>query len=319
MDTRTTHTPVLPDSLILLERGWLSSNCILGLAGESASLIDSGYVSHVAQTLHLVGYLLRHGGRERKLTRLFNTHVHSDHMGGNAALQQAFGCTIAIPEGCAPLVRGWDDAALVLGPAGQSAPRFSPDATISAGDEFEFGGLGWRAIAVPGHDLHMLAFYCDQKRLLISSDALWRNGFGILFPVLDSGPEAAPDVFATTRETLQRLGRLAVDVVIPGHGPAFVEFDDALRQAEARLAAQEARADRLAMHALKALLVFRLLDLRQLERRQLGDFLAGLSMFGEVNRRFLGDLPADTLADRLAGELVKQGALREEGGVLYAA
>lgn len=318
MNAHDFSPPVLPDSLIVLERGWLSSNCILGLDGDHATLIDSGYSSHVSQTLHLVGYLLRHGGPVRKLARLINTHVHSDHMGGNAALQKAFGCSITIPEGCAPAIRAWDEPALVLGPAGQSAAPFTPDGTIADGDEFEFGGLGWRAIAVPGHDRHMLAFYCAQKRLLISSDALWRNGFGILFPVLDAAPGEAHDVFAATRDTLQRLGRLAVDVVIPGHGQVFAEFDEALRQAESRLAAQEARADRLAMHALKALLVFRLLDLRRIERRKLADFLAALPLFGQVNRRFLGDLPADTLADTLAGELVKQGALREEGGVLIA-
>ena len=317
MSTPESASPILPDSLIVLERGWLSSNCILGLDGETATLIDSGYVSHVAQTLHLVGYLLRHGGRARSLKRLINTHVHSDHMGGNAALQQHFGCTITIPEGCAPAINRWDETALILAPAGQSATPFRPDATIGAGDVFEMGQLGWQAIAVPGHDLHMLAFYNEEKRLLISGDALWRNGFGILFPALEAGSENAPDVFATTRDTLARLGRLSVDIVIPGHGAPFAEFDEALREAESRLAAQAARADRLAKHALKALLVFRLLDLRRLERARLPDFLAALPLFGEVNRRFLGDLPADTLAMRLADELVKHGALRETDGVLF--
>ena len=312
-------SPVLPDSLIVLERGWLSSNCILGLDGDSATLIDSGYVSHVSQTLHLIGFMLRYGGKTRTLRRLINTHVHSDHMGGNAAVQQTFGCTITIPEGCATIVNAWDDAALLLGPAGQSATPFVADAMIRAGDGLVMGELAWEAIAVPGHDHHMLAFYNPEKRLLISSDALWRNGFGILFPALEAADENAADVFATTRDTLARLGRLPVDAVIPGHGAPFCEFDEALREAESRLTAQEARADRLAMHALKALLMFRVLDLRQLKRAALGDFLAALPMFGEVNRRFLGDLPADTLADRLASELVKQGALRDDAGVLRVA
>ena len=324
MNAAESSFPVLPDSLIVLERGWLSSNCILGLDGDSATLIDSGYVSHAPQTLHLVGYLLRHGGRARTLRRLINTHVHSDHMGGNAALQAAHGCAITIPAGCAPAIGAWDEAALILGPAGQTAPRFTPDATMRAGDSFEMGQLGWEAIAVPGHDLHMLAFYNEEKRLLISGDALWRNGFGILFPALDVGPDEASDaahdeahdIFATTRETLARLGRLSVNAVIPGHGAPFAEFDQALRDAESRLAAMASRADRLALHALKALLVFRLLDLRRLERARLADFLAGLPMFGEVNRRFLGDLPADTLADRLANDLLKSGALHERDGEL---
>jgi glyoxylase-like metal-dependent hydrolase (beta-lactamase superfamily II) len=305
-------SPSLPDSLIVLERGWLSSNCILGLDGDTATLIDSGYASHIGQTLHLVGYLLRHGGKPRRLSRLINTHVHSDHMGGNAALKAAHGCEIVIPTGCAPIVTAWDDAALILGPAGQSAPRFSFDGTLADGDQFVMGELQWRAIAVPGHDRHMLAFYNEEKRLLISSDALWQHGFGILFPAL----EEDRDVYAATRDTLARLGCLAVDAVIPGHGAPFVEFAEALREAESRLAAMENNADRLARHALKTLLIFRLLDLRRLERKRLPDFLSALPMFGDINRRFLGDLPADTLADTLAGELIKQGALRENDGEL---
>ena len=38
----------LPDSLLVLERGWLSANNILGFDGDRATLVDSGYVSHAA-------------------------------------------------------------------------------------------------------------------------------------------------------------------------------------------------------------------------------------------------------------------------------
>jgi hypothetical protein len=41
---------MLPRSLLVIERGWLSSNSILFFEGEGATLIDSGYVTHAAQT-----------------------------------------------------------------------------------------------------------------------------------------------------------------------------------------------------------------------------------------------------------------------------
>lgn len=303
--------PRLPPGLVVLERGWLSSNNILALEGNGdggATLIDSGYVTHAPQTLHLVRYML--GGR--RLTHLINTHVHSDHIGGNAALQAAFGCRVRIPAGSLAMVRDWDDDALLLGPLGQSAAPFSADSTLAGGDEFEFGGMVMRAIAVPGHDEHMLAFYCAEKRLLISGDALWRHGFGVLFPTL-LGPREG---FSDMQRSLETLGRLDIDLVIPGHGPAFVEADAALEEAGQRLAAFEADAERLARHALKVFLVFRLLDLRRLRRRDLADFLAALPMAVEIQRRFLDGPPLDTLADQLAGELVRSGALREHDGVL---
>ena len=58
-------TARLPESLHVLERGWLSSNNILCFDGEQATLVDSGYVTHAAQTVALVRAAL--GGR--RLTR----------------------------------------------------------------------------------------------------------------------------------------------------------------------------------------------------------------------------------------------------------
>ena len=78
----------LPDTIRVIERGWLSANNILFLEGDAATLVDSGYVSHAAQTVELV----RHALDGRPLRRLINTHSHSDHIGGNAALQAEFGC-----------------------------------------------------------------------------------------------------------------------------------------------------------------------------------------------------------------------------------
>ena len=63
----------LPDSLLVLERGWLSANNILFFDGDQATLVDSGYVTHAAQTVDLVSHALR----GRHLKTLINTHSHS--------------------------------------------------------------------------------------------------------------------------------------------------------------------------------------------------------------------------------------------------
>ena len=69
---------VLPDSIQVLERGWLSSNNIVLLGRHDTAIIDTGYVSHAQQTLELVRHVL-HG---RHLDQILNTHLHSDHIGG---------------------------------------------------------------------------------------------------------------------------------------------------------------------------------------------------------------------------------------------
>ncbi|MBL8422147.1 MAG: MBL fold metallo-hydrolase [Candidatus Accumulibacter phosphatis] len=301
---------MLPRNLVVLERGWLSSNNVLFFEGDEAALIDSGYVTHAGQTVAL----LEHALAGRQLTRLLNTHSHSDHIGGNAAVTAAFGCRVIVPAGIDATIAEWDEEALLLSPLGQSATRFRHDATIAAGDEVELGGLNWRAIAVPGHDMDALAFHNPEQRLLISGDALWRNGFGVIFSELLGHPEDAGGLPAA-RATLDLLARLPVDVVIPGHGAPFVEVGDAFERAYRKLAAFEQDVELLARHALKVILVFALLERRQLARADLPDFLAGLSFCQSVNARYLNH-SNEVLAHWLVRDLIRVGALKDEDGLL---
>ena len=303
---------MLPGNVRVLERGWLSSNNIVFLDGERAALIDSGYVSHAAQTVAL----LEHALAGRRLTQLLNTHSHSDHIGGNAAVAAAFGCQVIVPAGIDATIAEWNEDALLLSPLGQSAARFRHDATIADKDEIELGGLNWRAIAVPGHDMDALAFYNAERRILISGDALWRNGFGVIFSELLGHPDDGGGLKAT-RDTLDLLARLPIDVVIPGHGAPFNEIDDAFTCAYQRLATFEHSVERLARHALKVILAFAMLERRQLPRNDLPAFLASLSFCQSVNARYL-NYSNEALADWLATDLIRAGSLREEDGMLVA-
>lgn len=302
-------TLALPDSMLVLERGWLSANNILFFEGENATLVDSGYVAHAAQTVALVDRAL--GGC--RLARIVNTHSHSDHIGGNAALQAAFGCQIIVPAGLSATIADWDEDALLLSPLGQQGARFQHDAVIGAGKEMEMGGLNWQALAVPGHDMSALAYYNSEMRLLISGDALWENGFGVLFPEL----LGEADGLSSTRATLEMLGRLSIDAVIPGHGAPFSGVDDALRRAFRRLESFEANLECLAWHAIKVIVAFHLMEKRRLHRADLPETLAGMPFLESVNHRYLG-WDEDILAERLATELQAAGALTEEEGWLHA-
>ncbi len=298
-----------PPELQVFERGWLSANNILLFDGGEATLIDSGYVSHAPQTLAL----LRSALDGRRLTRLINTHSHSDHIGGNAAVQREFGCSIHVPAGMADAVANWDEAALLLSTAAQSGERFAADGTLAPGDAFVAGGLQWQAIAVPGHDMDALAYYNPERRILISGDALWHDGFGILFAdVLGTG-----DSLGAARRTLEAIGRLAVDAVIPGHGAPFSDFDAALERAFARLRAFEDDGARMARNAIRACITFHLLDARRIGLDELPRHLAETPLYREANARFLGLAP-DALAGWLVGELERAGVAHREQSDLVA-
>ena len=302
-----TTPPSLPDSLHVIERGWLSSNNILCFDGDDATLIDSGYVGHAAQTVDRVKSALA----GRQLTRLINTHSHSDHIGGNAALQRAFGCAIYIPVGIEEHIRNWDEQALLLSLAAQRGDPFRHDGVVRPGETLRMGGLDWQAHAAPGHDQDALVFHCAAARVLISGDALWENGFGIVFGELLGQAGALQE----TRATLDRIAALPVDVVIPGHGRPFGEVLAALERAYQRLAAFEADPERMAKNAVKACFIFNLLDRQGLPRAELESHLAGVPIFRDVGARLLGmDIPA--LAAWLMTELKRGCALEERDGIL---
>lgn len=80
----------LPAGVRVMVRGWLSCNQILLGDGDGDVLIDSGYHTHADKTLALLD------ARTRRVTRLINTHCHSDHVGGNAAVAARYG----LPHHC---------------------------------------------------------------------------------------------------------------------------------------------------------------------------------------------------------------------------
>lgn len=301
--------PALPASMLVLERGWLSANNVVFLEGDGATLVDSGYVTHAAQTVDLVACAL--GGR--RLDRVINTHSHSDHIGGNAALKAAFDCQIIVPAGLHATIADWDENALLLSPLGQQAARFQHDALIDGGSDIEMGGLNWQAIAVPGHDMEALAYYNPERRILISGDALWENGFGVIFPEL----LGEADGLTHTRATLEALSRLPIDVVIPGHGRPFGDIDAAFERAFRRLDQFSRNIEQLAWHAIKVILAFSILERRRLPAGGLTDFMTSLAFADDVNRRYLGLAP-DELASRAERELLLVNAIRREDGWLLA-
>ncbi|HVL57222.1 MAG TPA: MBL fold metallo-hydrolase, partial [Burkholderiaceae bacterium] len=241
----------LPPTVRFLERDWLSSNGVLFDGAESTVLVDSGYDKHAPLTLALV----RHSLGGRPLDLLVNTHLHSDHCGGNAILQREYGCRTLIPAASAAAVRDWDPQRLTFADVRQRCERFGFDGTYDDGERLQLGGLSWQAIASPGHDPESLVLYNADEALLISADALWEHGFGLIFPELDGGSG-----FAQQRAVLERIATLTVRCVLPGHGPAFTDVAAALERSFSRLERLEADPERNARHAVKVLLKFTLLE-----------------------------------------------------------
>lgn len=301
--------PMLPPSIQVFERGWLSSNNILVTGRADATLVDTGYVTHAAQTLSLV----RHALQARSLDRIVNTHLHSDHCGGNAALREAYGCRIAIPRAECAKVDAWDEDALSFRATAQQCPRFAYDEALEPGQRLRMGDLDWQALAAPGHDPHALLLWCGEEGILMSGDALWQNGFGVVFPELAGEPG-----FHDVRATLDLIAALDVRVVIPGHGAPFADVAAALDRAYSRLDYLAADPVRNAENAVRVLLKFLLLERRRIPLAEVESLCATVPLLVLARVRFLHGSSAD-LADRLVRALVKAGAARVEGATLVDA
>ncbi len=261
------NIPTTTASFHFFERGWLSSNNVLLMGPDEATLVDSGYASHAEQTLALVQAHLN----GRPLNRIVNTHLHSDHCGGNALLQQVFpDVETWIPPGHFEEVRAWDEDALTYRTTGQLCHRFSATHVLKPGMSLTAGGQTWEVHGAPGHDPHSIVLFEPEHRHLISADALWGNGFGVVFPELE-GIHAFDEVAAT----LDAIERLNAVKVFPGHGSAFTDVPQALARARSRLNQFVQHPDKHMAYAAKVLLKFKLMEFQSLP---LADFLRWAGM-----------------------------------------
>jgi len=299
----------LPASIQVIERGWLSANNIVLHAQGGATLVDSGYGSHAAQTLAL----LEHALQGQALARLVNTHCHSDHMGGNAAIQKKYRCRTSVPVGEAPLIDRWDEQALILAIADQRAERFRYDDSFGSGIPMKMGEFDWQVIAAPGHDTHAMMFYSPELRVLISGDALWESGFGAVFPQLFGRGTALRE----TRETLEGIARLGPEIVIPGHGRPFASVDSALERAFWRVESYEEDISRLARHCVKVAFSFALLEKRSMPLSEVPGYVGRVPILADINLRYLGMSDGD-FSQWLVNDLERSGAVRRNDGRLYA-
>ena len=291
----------LPTGITLFERGWLSSNNILLRGKHGCALIDSGYATHATQTLGLLTVALQ----GQPLDLLLNTHLHSDHCGGNAALQARYPrLQTWIPPGHARFVTPWNPEALSYLPTGQICPSFGFSATLQPNTEIALGDQLWQIHAAPGHDPHSVILFEPQSGLLISADALWENGFGVVFPELDGA-----DAFAEVAQTLDVIESLAPRIVIPGHGAPFSDVAGALARARRRLDSFVQAPHKHIRYAAKVLLKFKLLEVQRIP-------LEGLLQWAQATPLLQQIYPSCAAPDQsfqdwvlaLLDELVRSGA-----------
>ncbi|MGB7405387.1 MAG: hydroxyacylglutathione hydrolase [Pacificimonas sp.] len=97
-----------------------------------------------------------------RITQIFNTHWHPDHVGGNADIKAATGCRIT-------------------GPKGEEAKITEIDRAVVDGDEVRIGAHVGQVVDVPGHTAGHNAYHFALENILFCGDTLFAMGCGRLF------------------------------------------------------------------------------------------------------------------------------------------
>ena len=291
---------LLPPGIDIFERGWLSANNIFLFGNDDVSLVDTGYCAHQQMTVDLVSNALQQHNL-KSLNKVVNTHLHSDHCGGNAALSEQFDCQIWIPKAEAVAVQNWDESLLSFQQLGQECPRFNHHALLVPGEEIILGSYCWQILAAPGHDNHSIMLYQEQHQILISADALWEEGFGVIFPELwgEGG-------FEEVAQTLELIEGLQVALVIPGHGKPFTDVKKSIETAKSRLDYLSSDADRNARHGAKVLLKYKLLEWRNHDLTKVSQWISGTPAMESIRQQM--NLGNEEFQDWLVQALVKSKA-----------
>jgi glyoxylase-like metal-dependent hydrolase (beta-lactamase superfamily II) len=297
----------------LLVRGWLSANNVVFADGgeAGAAVVDSGYVTHAAQTLAL----LEHALDGQPLSRILNTHLHSDHCGGNAALLRRWPqARLSVPVGYAPHLRPWDASALGFHALDQRYEPFEVHGFLEPGRTVRLGPCDWEIHATPGHDPDAVVLFEPASRTLISGDALWAQRLAIIFPELvgESGFDAA-------QRALDLIESLQPRLVLPGHGEAFADVAAALAASRRRLEAFQAAPRKHHQYATRALVTYHLLEHRALPREALQRWIVETPVLQRAPGEHATAEEALRFAQETVSRLVADGVVVEEGGLVRMA
>ena len=296
---------ILPD-FFFIQRGFLNGNHFV-YRSEKPILVDSGYVSGFAKTVALINGT---GADINKTSLIINTHCHCDHIGGNKLIQQASGCRIALHKIGKYFIDMRDKWSTWWSYYVQEADFFDCQIELEDEDDILIGPYEFKVIYTPGHASDGIVLYNHDHRLLISSDTLWEYDMAVMTTRI----EGSRALFCML-ESIDRISKLTVETIYPGHGSEFKDFDGAINRARSRLLRFLKDPSLVGHDLIKKIIVYTIMMRRAVNISTFFDYLMQTPWYVEtVDLYFSGDY-SNMYKDAL-DELIKKEIVHEIGGHL---
>ena len=195
----------------------LQENCyVVSDDSNECVIVDCGtYYDEEKTAIHR--YIRQNG---LKPVHLLATHGHLDHIFGNADIYREYGLEVEV---CS------EDQELVENLSKQASDLFGIDIEevqppvgrlLKDGDTITFGTHTLRVLRTPGHTHGSVLFYCEEEKVVLTGDTLFRMSIGRTdFPEGD---------WQEMENSLHNVvARLPQDtVILPGHGPKSTIADE---------------------------------------------------------------------------------------------
>ncbi|MFO1015520.1 MAG: subclass B3 metallo-beta-lactamase [Caulobacteraceae bacterium] len=181
-------------------------------------VIDGGYASTAPQIL---ANIRRLGFDPRQVKILLNTHGHTDHAGGLAALKAATGAKVYSSALDAPLLEDGGRSDFALG----AAYRFPPvhvDQILADNEQVNLGGTILTARLTPGHTRGCTTWTFPVRVAGTLRHALVLCSLSILPSYRLTGPSPSyPGIAMDFARSYARLKTLPCEVFLGSHGAFF--------------------------------------------------------------------------------------------------
>jgi len=225
-------------------------NSYLIKAEDQCFLIDTGMCNDLAFN-ELRRQLAEIGIQPQNLTEILVTHFHIDHVGLISRLRKLSGAKLLVSAKESEATRlmtsqshrehwlhFYEEAGIpteVLEQMISATPSnlyseiyeelCNPSRSLKNGDEISIGEYAFRTVWTPGHSPGHICLYEPERRLLMAGDH-------ILLTITPHVTEWREEVnsLAEYLTSLEKVGKLDVDVVLPGHGELFTDHRKRIRE-----------------------------------------------------------------------------------------